>query len=197
MSDFIFNDVFSTAAQAGSVGGFNTTVDVKLQQWTEKELPRQCVHIGHLVLLDEFQGLVERDQKSRSYDPIANDLKMQVVQACRSRHQWDTKALDSLRVIQTQALQDRNVPDKQQWESATKFMENVLRKELEREESELESNTNQSSWKKLITFQRSTIEEKYRQQCVKELDRVFMSRRQLDQTMKNSQAVGEIWKFEI
>ena len=76
--------------------GFNTTVDVKLQQWTEKELPRQCVDIGHQVLLDEFQGLIEREQKSRSYDPIANDLKMQVVQACRTRHQWDTKALDSL-----------------------------------------------------------------------------------------------------
>jgi optic atrophy protein 1 len=76
--------------------GFNTTVDVKLQQWTEKELPRQCVDIGHSVLLDEFQTLIEREQKSRSHDPIANDLKMQVVQACRSRHKWDAKALDSL-----------------------------------------------------------------------------------------------------
>ncbi|CAF1401347.1 unnamed protein product [Adineta steineri] len=186
MSDFIFNDVFSTAAQAGSIGAFNTTVDVKLQQWTEKELPRQCIHIGHLVLLDEFQGLIERDQKSRSYDPITNDLKMQVVQACRSRHVWDAKALDSLRVIQTQALQDRNVPDKQQWESATKFMENALRKELEREEAELISNTNQNSWKKYIGLQRSTIEEKYRQQCAKELDRVLMSRKQLDQTTKHN-----------
>jgi optic atrophy protein 1 len=192
MSEFIFTDVFSTASQAGSVGGFNTTVDVKLQQWAEKELPRQCVHISHLVLLDEFQGLIEREQKSRSHDPIANDLKMQVVQACRSRHQWDTKALDSLRVIQTQALQDRNVPDKQQWESATKFMENVLKTELEREESELVSTMNQSSWKKLITFQRSTVEEKYRQQCVKELDRVIMSRQQLNQSMKNNQTVGVI-----
>ncbi|CAF1129489.1 unnamed protein product [Rotaria sordida] len=189
MSSFIFNEVFITASQTGSVGGFNTTVDVKLQQWAEKELPRQCVHIGHLVLLDEFQGLIEREQKSRSYDPITNDLKMQVVQACRSRHQWDSKALDSLRVIQTQALQDRNVPDKQQWESAIKFMENTLRKELEHEESELLSNINQSSWKKFIGFQRSTIEEKYRQQCIKELDKVLMSRQQLNQTTKTNQVL--------
>ncbi|CAF4352403.1 unnamed protein product, partial [Rotaria sp. Silwood2] len=172
--------------------GFNTTVDVKLQQWAEKELPRQCVHIGHLVLLDEFQGLIEREQKKSSYDSITNDLKMHVVQACRSRHQWDSKALDSLRVIQSQALQDRNVPDKQQWESATKFMENVLRKELEHEESELLSNINQSSWKKLIGLQRSTIEEKYRQQCVKELDKVLMSRQQLDQTTKANQVLRSI-----
>jgi hypothetical protein len=71
-------------------------------------------------------------------------------------------------------------------------MENVLRKELEREESELLSNMNQSSWKKLIGFQRSTIEEKYRQQCVKELDRIIVSRRQLDRSMKHNQAVGNL-----
>jgi len=69
-------------------------------------------------------------------------------------------------------------------------MENVLRKELEREESELVSNMNQSSWKKFIGFQRSTIEEKYRQQCVKELDRLLISRKQLDQTTKHNQTVG-------
>lgn len=76
--------------------GFNTIVDVKLRHWAEKELPRMCIDIGHRVLLDEFQNLVEREQKSPSHDPIANDLKLHVVQASRSRHQWDSKALDSL-----------------------------------------------------------------------------------------------------
>lgn len=83
MQNFIFSD-------------FNTIVDVKLQQWAEKILPRQCVDIGQSVLLDEFETLIEREQKSQSYDPITNDLKTQVVQECRTRHQWDSKALDSL-----------------------------------------------------------------------------------------------------
>ncbi|CAF2853207.1 unnamed protein product [Rotaria sp. Silwood2] len=186
MSNFIFDDVFLTAAQAESIGNFNTTVDVKLQQWTEKVLPRQCIDIGHYVLLDEFQNLIEREQKSRSYDPITHDLKMQVVQECRTRHQWDVKALDSLRVIQTQALQDRNVTDKQQWESAAKFMENVIRKELEHQELELSSNKNQGSWLKFIGLQQLTMEEKYRQQCVKEIEKILTTRQQLDQTAKNS-----------
>jgi hypothetical protein len=68
-------------------------------------------------------------------------------------------------------------------------MESVIRKELEREEAELTANTNQSSWKKYIGLQSSSIEEKYRQQCVKELDKVFISRQQIDQTTKNSHAV--------
>lgn len=82
------------------------------------------------------------------------------------------------------------MPDKQQWETATKFMENVLQKELEREESEMLSNVKQSSWKKFIGLQTLTIEEKHRQQCAKELDKVLMSRRQLDRSMKKNQAVG-------
>jgi hypothetical protein len=69
-------------------------------------------------------------------------------------------------------------------------MENVIRKELENEEIKLISNSNQSTWSKLISFQRSTIEEKNRQQCVKELERVILGRQQLDKTTKNNYVVG-------
>ena len=93
-------------------------------------------------------------------------------------------------MIQTQALQDRNVSDKQQWESAVKFMENSVRKELEREESELIANTSQqSSWKKYVGLQRATIEERNRKQCVKELDKVLVGRKELDQSTKHNQTV--------
>jgi len=71
-------------------------------------------------------------------------------------------------------------------------MENVIKQELEHQESELISSTNQGSWLTLIGFQRSSIEEKYRQQCVKELDRIIVSRRQLDRSMKHNQAVGNL-----
>lgn len=171
---------------------------MKLQQWAEKELPRRCVAIGHRVLLEEFQNLIDRELKKASHDPIADDLKTHVVDACRTRHQWDAKALDSLvsiavllrqpstflfqRVIQTQALQDRNISDKQQWELASKFMENVVRQELQHQESELDSKVNQSSWKKFFGLQQTTMEEKYRQHCIKELQKVLLSRQQLDRS---------------
>lgn len=94
-------------------------------------------------------------------------------------------------MIQTQALQDRNVPDKQQWETATKFMENVLNQELEREQAQLISTVSPKSWKRYIGLQRSTIEEKYREQCVKELEKVLVGRIQIDQSMKKNQAVRD------
>lgn len=94
------------------------------------------------------------------------------------------------RVIQTQVLQDRNVPDKQQWELAAKFMENSIRKELEQEQMELNSNKNSNSWLSFLSFQSSSIEQKYRQQCAKELERLLLARQQLDRTTKSNSVVS-------
>jgi broad specificity polyphosphatase/5'/3'-nucleotidase SurE len=95
-------------------------------------------------------------------------------------------------VIQSQALQDRNVPDKQQWESAVKFMEHVVNQALEHEESQLIVNVKQTSWKKYLGLEHTSQEEKHRQQCVKELNKVLICRQQIDQTMKAHLTVDEI-----
>ena len=92
-------------------------------------------------------------------------------------------------MIQTQVLQDRNVPDKQQWESAAKFMENVIRKELETQQLKLTSSTEESSWWKYLGMQSTTIEQKHRQQCVKELERLLLNRQQFDRTTKTNSIV--------
>lgn len=81
------------------------------------------------------------------------------------------------------------MPDKQQWESATKFMENVLRKELEFQQLKLTSTMEENSWWKYLGMQSATVEQKYRQQCVKELERLLISRQQLDRSMKNNSIV--------
>jgi hypothetical protein len=73
-------------------------------------------------------------------------------------------------------------------------METVIRKELEQQELELVSNTNQSSWRKLIGFQQSTIEEKFRRQCVKELDKLLINRQQLDRQTKNKYVVRSVYE---
>jgi len=68
-------------------------------------------------------------------------------------------------------------------------MENVLRQELVKEESALSTNQNSNSWKRYIGLSSTTLEEKHRQACVKELHRVFLARQQLDQSLKNNLTV--------
>lgn len=84
------------------------------------------------------------------------------------------------RVIQSQALQDRNVADQQQWDSATKFMENAVRTEFEQQKSSLEDVEDKSSWRKFLGLRQKTIEENNRQNCAKELQKLFLIRKQLE-----------------
>ena len=73
-------------------------------------------------------------------------------------------------------------------------METVIQKELEYQKSKLNSNKNQHSWLKLFGLQQSTIEDIYRQQCIKELEKVLTSRQQLDKMTKNNCVVSLISK---
>ena len=68
-------------------------------------------------------------------------------------------------------------------------MENILRKELELQQLKLTSTMQENSWWKYLGMQSKTIEQKYRQQCVKELEKLLLNRQQLDQTMKNNSTV--------
>lgn len=38
------------AAQTDSLGSFNTTVDIKLKQWAEKQLPQKCVDVNQKLI---------------------------------------------------------------------------------------------------------------------------------------------------
>ena len=69
-------------------------------------------------------------------------------------------------------------------------MEDVVRRELEQQESELNSKTDSGSWLRFLGLQGSSLEEKYQQQCVKELEKIIGSRRQLERTAKINPIVG-------
>jgi len=64
-------------------------------------------------------------------------------------------------------------------------MENTLRQEIE----QLSKSQSSSSWSSFFGFQRSSIEERNRQQCAKELQRVLQARQQLDRTTKDNSIV--------
>ena len=44
-STHMFETIYLPASQADSPGVFNTTVDIKLKQWADKNLPRKCVEV--------------------------------------------------------------------------------------------------------------------------------------------------------
>ncbi|XP_054717667.1 dynamin-like 120 kDa protein, mitochondrial isoform X2 [Uloborus diversus] len=130
MSVYVFENIYVQAWQAGNPGSFNTAVDIKLKHWADEMLPKKCVSVGWQTLQDEFRGILEKSKASKEHDDLFDDLKTSVVNEAIRHHFWENKAVDMLRIIQLNALEDRAIPDKQQWDNAIKFLETSLKDRL-------------------------------------------------------------------
>lgn len=54
------------------------------------------LQVGWDTLHDEFLKIVEKDKKNKGHDEIFDQLKLAVIEASKNKHQWDSKAEDSL-----------------------------------------------------------------------------------------------------
>ncbi|VDM56851.1 unnamed protein product [Angiostrongylus costaricensis] len=131
VSTHVFDQILMPAAAVNNAGSFNTLVDIRLKHWADKELPQKCVDSGWETLREVFIRKVKQDCASRNdHDAIFDPLKDAVIQEAISNHQWDNKALDYLRVIQLNAMEDRAVPDRKSWDSACQFMSESAKSRL-------------------------------------------------------------------
>ncbi|KAJ7393323.1 Dynamin-like 120 kDa protein, mitochondrial [Desmophyllum pertusum] len=131
-SHFI-ESIYLPAAQADNPSNFNTSVDIKLKQWADRTLPDISVKVGWETLFEEFsKAMQEQKKRKRCHSHLFEELKSELSNECKRSHAWQSKAIDSLRVIQLTALEDWSVSEKQQWDSAVKFMENTLQDELDK-----------------------------------------------------------------
>ncbi|VDK19973.1 unnamed protein product [Anisakis simplex] len=122
----VFDQILMPAAAVDNAGTFNTLIDIKLKHWADKELANKSVQTGWETLSEVFreqvQSLDARASRSGAHDPVFDRLKEAVLEAALSEHKWDAKALDYLRVIQLNAMEDRLVPDRRAWDRAIQFM---------------------------------------------------------------------------
>ncbi|OXB63972.1 hypothetical protein ASZ78_014736 [Callipepla squamata] len=146
VSTHVIENIYLPAAQTMNSGTFNTTVDIKLKQWTDKQLPNKAVEVAWETLQEEFSRFMT-EQKGKEHDDIFDKLKQAVKEESIKRHKWNERAEDSLRVIQHNALEDRSISDKQQWDAAIHFMEETLQSRLKDTESVIEDMVG-PDWKK-------------------------------------------------
>ncbi|KPP79795.1 hypothetical protein Z043_100590, partial [Scleropages formosus] len=129
VSTHVIENIYLPAAQTMDSGTFNTTVDIKLKQWTDKQLPHKALEVAWETLQEEFARFMA-EYKGKDQDDIFDKLKEAVKDESIKRHKWNERALDSLRVIQHNALEDRSITDKPQWDAAIQFMEETLQARL-------------------------------------------------------------------
>ncbi|KAL0599628.1 Dynamin-like 120 kDa protein, mitochondrial, partial [Plecturocebus cupreus] len=160
VSTHVIENIYLPAAQTMNSGTFNTTVDIKLKQWTDKQLPNKAVEVAWETLQEEFSRFMT-EPKGKEHDDIFDKLKEAVKEESIKRHKWNDFAEDSLRVIQHNALEDRSISDKQQWDAAIYFMEEALQARLKDTENAIENMVG-PDWKKRWLYWKNRTQEQLR-----------------------------------
>ncbi|XP_075427214.1 dynamin-like GTPase OPA1, mitochondrial isoform X3 [Ascaphus truei] len=172
VSTHVMENIYLPAAQSVSSGTFNTTVDIKLKQWTDKQLPHKAVEVAWDILQQEFSGFMT-EQKRKEHDDIFDKLKEAVKEESIKRHKWNEQAEDSLRVIQHNALEDRSISDKQQWDAAIHFMEETLQSRLEDTESVIRGMVGPDWTERWLHWTSRASEQNIRNETKKELEKML------------------------
>lgn len=184
---YFFENIYLPAAQCENSGTFNTTVDIKLKQWADSLLPKKCVKVGWNTLHEEFGKLMDREDSLKEHDNIFDQLKLAVKDACMKRHEWDSKAEESLRMFQINILDDTSCTEKAQWDAAIKFMEDCIKEKLKTNQEILNEMLGPSTTEQWIYWKHQTEEHRQRQATKNELEKLLSS-----EGHKNSLALDEL-----
>ncbi|XP_055020718.1 dynamin-like 120 kDa protein, mitochondrial isoform X6 [Boleophthalmus pectinirostris] len=172
VSTHVIENIYLPAAQTMDSGTFNTTVDIKLKQWTDKQLPHKALEVAWETLQEEFARFMA-EYKGKDQDDIFDKLKEAVKDESIKRHKWNERAMDSLRVIQHNALEDRSITDKPQWDAAIQFMEETLQSRLKDTESVIRDMVGPDWKERWMNWKNRSPEQHIRNETKNELERLL------------------------
>ncbi|CAH2235213.1 jg10465 [Pararge aegeria aegeria] len=152
---------------------FNTSVDIKLREWADSELARQSIEAGREALREEFDELLSR---SADTDAVYEPVKKAAVEEALARHQWEERAQDVLRVLQVNALQDRCVRSRAEWDAAVALMDTALRERLGAVEADLKALTGPGFRDRWLRWQYTSEEQTRRAEVRGELEKLGSNR---------------------
>ncbi|XP_077463558.1 dynamin-like GTPase OPA1, mitochondrial isoform X4 [Stigmatopora argus] len=172
VSTHVIENIYLPAAQTMDSGTFNTTVDIKLKQWTDKQLPHKALEVAWETLQEEFARFMA-EYKGKDQDDIFDKLKEAVKDESIKRHKWNERAMDSLRVIQHNALEDRSITDKPQWDAAIQFMEQTLQSRLKDTEAVIKDMVGPDWKERWMSWKNRTADQHIRNETKTELERLL------------------------
>lgn len=130
---------------------------------------------GWETLETEFNKFLQKAAQAADHDNIFDNLKHCVVDEALKRHSWEDKALDVLRVIQLNTLEDRTVTEKREWDSAVNFLETSVKDKLKQTEAVLQELLGPSTRERWMYWQTTTDEQNKRCAVKGELDKILYS----------------------
>ncbi|TGZ58600.1 hypothetical protein CRM22_009550 [Opisthorchis felineus] len=175
LAEHVFTEIFEPAQQLDDLGAFQTNIDIWLRDWVEKDLPNTAVKVGWKTLYSQLDDKLSSVQHSPGHEKIFDQLKKTVLQETRNRHTWDHKAENRLRVIQSNALDDRTVHDKAHWTSAVEFLERALKTRLKSVKQSISDLCGPDRLTRWIKWQNLSPEQRQRREVVQEISTLLAS----------------------
>ncbi|CAG9536395.1 unnamed protein product [Cercopithifilaria johnstoni] len=155
----IFDQILMPACSVDSAGTFNTLVDIKMRHWADKDLASKSIQTGWEILSELFRKQMDDTKHRKDEDnEVFDRLKRAVLEAALNEHQWDGKAMDYLRVIQLNAMEDRIVPDRRSWDNAIEFMTSAIQNYLAETRKLIDEWRGPSFWTRWIYWKTPTAE---------------------------------------
>lgn len=130
---------------------------------------------GWETLKAEFQYFMKKASQASDHDNIFDLLKEAVVNEAMGKHYWEDKASEMLRVIQLNALEDRAISDKRDWDQAVKFLEASLKEKLSESEKVMKELLGPSAKERWLYWQSKTESQTLRSYVKSEVDKILYS----------------------
>ena len=152
-------------------------------------MPVKSVEVGWECLQDEFHKLMDVAKKKKDHDDIFDQLKGAVVDTAVSKHVWEDKAAEVLKVIQLNTLEDRcvglfefstyhhfclrSVHDKQHWDGAIKFLSDNLSEKIVGNDKTLAEMLGPGWWERWSRWRSCSPEQQSRAMARQELEKIL------------------------
>lgn len=120
-------------------------------------------------------NLMESSKKAPDNDDTFDNVKTSVVDETIKRHEWEDKAIDMLRVIQLNALEDSSVHNKSEWDQAVNCFESFVKDKLQHNDKTMNEMFGPSSWDSWIQWRYATEEQTKRRPIKAELEKILYS----------------------
>uniref|UniRef100_A0A8C8MP00 Dynamin-like GTPase OPA1, mitochondrial n=1 Tax=Oncorhynchus tshawytscha TaxID=74940 RepID=A0A8C8MP00_ONCTS len=168
VSTHVIENIYLPAAQTMNSGTFNTTVDIKLKQWTDKQLPHKALEVAWETLQEEFARFMA-EYKGKDQDDIFDKLKEAVKDESIKRHKWNERAMDIKRLTSQYSL----LFHKPQWDAAIQFMEETLQARLKDTDSVINDMVGPDWKQRWMSWKNRSPEQHTRNETRNELERLL------------------------
>ncbi|GAU96707.1 hypothetical protein RvY_08114 [Ramazzottius varieornatus] len=174
-SPYLFDNVYFTAAAAETRPMFNTIIDIKLREWKEKNLEHMCLTVGSDAMKLEMRNIVAKAPSEGEQDPIYDAVKKAAVEMALDRHKWERQAVDRLRTLVTNALDDNSIASSLMWDHAVEFWQTALSEKLAELRGRLKEETGPGFTEKWAMWKSVKPEQKIASEALIELEKLQKS----------------------